>query len=67
MQPESVMRGAGGMRADIALEKNTDGRDGRRAGLGVTSQGARKAEGQSQAGQQDHRRHESYDEAWEEG
>ncbi len=65
MQPESAMRGAGWMRADIAPEKKTDGRDGRWAGLGVT--GGTKAEGQSQTGQQDHRRHGSYDEAWEEG
>ena len=36
VQSESAMRGAGRMRADRAPEKNTDGRDGRGAGLGVT-------------------------------
>jgi hypothetical protein len=35
VQPESAMRGAGGTRADIAPEKNTDGKDGRGAGLGI--------------------------------
>jgi hypothetical protein len=34
VQPESAMRGAGGIRADIAPEKKTDGRDGRGAGMG---------------------------------
>jgi hypothetical protein len=60
VQPESAMRGAGGIWADIAPEKNTDERDGR-GFLGWVLQAARKAGEQSRAGQRDHTRHETQD------